>query len=1356
MEFRILGALEVDDDSGPVTVRGTRRRALLCRLLLRANQPVAVDRLVHDIWSGAPPPGAASTLASHVSLLRKALGPGRLEHRPGGYRLCVGDGELDADRFQADVEIGRRSLRQAHPQRAVDHFVRALGLWRGGALADVEDAPWARGEIARLEELRLGTEEALLSARLDLGLHREVTADAEAAVGDHPLREQRWSTLMLALYRSGRQADALRAFQRLRALLDEQLGVEPSPEVADLEQAIVLQSPELRWSPAPAGRTEVVAPGPRSSVVTTVLVARVVPGEAGEPGVEHPSELSDLVVRHGGHLDATNAGMLASFDSPTAALEAACALQVAADVREASDERREGARSGPEAWPGSSSRLGIGVSIGEVTVSGGAPVGDPVREALALCDRAGPGEVLVSAPVCTMAGRPSRFGVSGRGTLGVVPHADPVDVLALEWRQPRHEATENPTSQGPGGGGGVFTFVGRADEQDRLMRLYAAATQGQRQLVLLGGEPGIGKSSLADAVARQVHAAGGAVLYGRCLEVSSAPYQPFVEALDHCVRHAPDEFLASHVAQHGGELCRLVPTLDRRVPTAGPPTTSDADTERYLTLTAATGLLGHIATVRPLLLVLEDLQWADVASVQLLGHLMSHSHGMRIFILATFRSNEITPDHPLGQIFAALWREGNVNRMELEGLAPADVEDLCVSYAGELIERGDVAGFAEELRVETAGNPFFVCELLRSMAESGDVVRRTGEGRPAEHPLMGTALPTSLREVIGQRVHRLGTKTERVLVLAAVIGVEFNLTTLASLAEMDPEPLLDLLERAERASILESREDDVFVFAHALIRRTLYVGLQPARRSRLHARVAWAMEQGSVPTPASAVIAHHFLAAGEQEAALRWTERAGRDALASVAPDDAVGWFGQACALAERLHPDERVRLCDLTLQHGVSLLLAGRPSHREVLLRAAATAKSAGDGRRMAWAALANTRGYPSAGQIDQDRLDVLLGALALLGEGEDLLRARLTASLCSESTFGTPLDDRRSLAHLAKSSARALGDPRTIVEVNNLVVEALRYPTELAERLEDTAVALDLAERLHDPAALFWAINHRMQTLVEAGRVVEAEAHLERMAGLSEEVGQPVMRWMTAFTRAQWALLHGETATGEHLAEEAYGFGESIGQPDALNCYATQLSHVRWQQGRLHELVDTMADGAEQNPGIPAYRGALCRALGQAGRTEEARALLDQAVASRFSDLPKDLLWTYGMVTFAEVAVHLEHVDAAAALYDQMAPFHDQVSFVGTTCEGAIAHYLGGLATVLGRFGPAREHLEAASRFAALARSPYFRARTSIESGRLAARSGDLDGARRSLTEGRELAEGGQFWAETRRADEALAGLG
>jgi predicted ATPase/DNA-binding SARP family transcriptional activator len=255
-----LGPLEVRDDGGPIAVTGARRRALLLRFLLSANQAVSAERLVEDLWDGAPPGGARSTLASHVSLLRGVLGPRRIRSAAGGYLLRVDAGELDVISFEAGAAAGAAAVRRGDPASAVRHLGDALGRWRGPAWADVAERPWAAGEAARLTERRRAALDDLLRARLELGQHHELVADAEMAVSEEPLREQRWATLMFALYRSGRQADALRAFQRLRSVLGEELGIEPSAELVALEDAILQQKPEL--SVPPTSETAMAARGP--------------------------------------------------------------------------------------------------------------------------------------------------------------------------------------------------------------------------------------------------------------------------------------------------------------------------------------------------------------------------------------------------------------------------------------------------------------------------------------------------------------------------------------------------------------------------------------------------------------------------------------------------------------------------------------------------------------------------------------------------------------------------------------------------------------------------------------------------------------------------------------------------------------------------------------------------------------------------------------------------------------------------------------------------------------------------------------------------------------------------------------
>jgi DNA-binding SARP family transcriptional activator len=217
VRFKILGSLTVEGEAGPLIVSGMRRRALLLRLLVPPNHPVPDDRLTEDLWDGEPPAGAVSTLASHVSLLRQVIGRDRIARRAGGYVLVVGHDEVDASCFEEEAKAGDVALGEGRAELARRLFETGLERWRGPALMDVRDKSWATGETTRLEELRRTSQESLMDARLALGEHHQLVASLESAVAEDPLRERRWRQLMIALYRSGRQADALHAYQRLRS-----------------------------------------------------------------------------------------------------------------------------------------------------------------------------------------------------------------------------------------------------------------------------------------------------------------------------------------------------------------------------------------------------------------------------------------------------------------------------------------------------------------------------------------------------------------------------------------------------------------------------------------------------------------------------------------------------------------------------------------------------------------------------------------------------------------------------------------------------------------------------------------------------------------------------------------------------------------------------------------------------------------------------------------------------------------------------------------------------------------------------------------------------------------------------------
>ena len=244
IEFQLLGATEARRDGEQVPLSGARRRALVARLLLDAGRVVRADALIEDVWDGSPRPAATATLQSHISQLRKVLGD-RLQSQAAGYVLRTDAVIVDTAEFERQAEAGAAQLSASDAAAARTTLRGALARWHGRALQDVAERPWAQPEAARLEELRAVTIEHLLAARLEAGEHDDVVVDAEAAVAEAPLREQRWAVLMLALYRSGRQADALRAYRRLRTMLADELGIDPSPPLAQLEAAILQHDPAL-------------------------------------------------------------------------------------------------------------------------------------------------------------------------------------------------------------------------------------------------------------------------------------------------------------------------------------------------------------------------------------------------------------------------------------------------------------------------------------------------------------------------------------------------------------------------------------------------------------------------------------------------------------------------------------------------------------------------------------------------------------------------------------------------------------------------------------------------------------------------------------------------------------------------------------------------------------------------------------------------------------------------------------------------------------------------------------------------------------------------------------------------------
>ena len=387
----------------------------------------------------------------------------------------------------------------------------------------------------------------------------------------------------------------------------------------------------------------------------------------------------------------------------------------------------------------------------------------------------------------------------------------------------------------------LFGFFGRSSELDAFAEARKRArTSEQCQAVFVAGEAGMGKTSLVAQATRAAHAEGTVVLFGHSDEGLGVAYQPWIEVTSALVRHIDPEVFADVRSAQRGALARLVPDIGGDGDRVG-----DPDTERLLLLEGIVELLAAVSAREPVMVVLDDLHWADTASLQVLRHVIASPTPTKVTIAITYRDTDLGRGDALTQLLADLHREGNVTRLALHGLEDTDVMELLAAAAGHELD-DDGVGLAHTLRRETDGNPFFTGELLRHLGESGGIVLNDDGRWVLAGELEELGLPNSVRDVVGRRVERLGDEPLRVLTLASVIGREFDVDLLAQLADTDEDALLDHLDAGVAAALLA--ESDIagrYRFTHALTQHSLYDELSPTRRQRAHQRIAEALEARS-------------------------------------------------------------------------------------------------------------------------------------------------------------------------------------------------------------------------------------------------------------------------------------------------------------------------------------------------------------------------------------------------------------------------------------------------------------------------------------------------------------------------------
>lgn len=798
-----------------------------------------------------------------------------------------------------------------------------------------------------------------------------------------------------------------------------------------------------------------------SSQTATILVTdlvgstelRVALGEERAEALRrvHDQLLAGAVTDHGGEVvKGLGDGVLALFGGAADAVGAAVAIQGA--VAGHGDRHPEDRLS-----------VRVGVSAGDVTVEDGDCFGTPVVEASRLCAEATGGEILVADLVRLLArGRGDHeFTPAGERTLKGLP--EPVAVATVSWSRAA-AAAPMPSALRVAQ---WFEFAGRAAERDRLAERWKAAVAGTPGLVVVSGEPGIGKTRLVAEVAAAAHDTGGTVVYGRSDEELDVAFRPWAEALAHLVAHAPGGLVQGHLDQWGGDLGRLLPGLD-----APAPPRTDADTERLRLFGAVIDLLARAGEHAPVLVVLDDLHWADESSLLLLRHLVRDLGDARVLVVGTYRDTDLDRTHPLAATLADLRRNAAVERVDLSGLDPGEVTVFLTQAGGGDVDPAQVEVLAAMIAAETDGNPFFIGEVLAHLVESGALVQVDGRWEGDRGLIEQIGLPEGIREVIGRRLAGLDDTTNDLLRAAAVIGPAFDAAVAAAAADQDLDDVIAALDAAaERRLVVEDHDVlDRFRFAHALIRQTLLDELRTSRRVRLHHRVALALEARDAPT---ADLAHHFGEAAplaDADMAILYAARAADDATTRLAYEQAVTFRRLAVECEELLDPPDPARRADVLLALGEAHNTAGDPATgRAHFVAAADAARNADRTDLLARAAY----GYGGSANVWLDFTDtvgpaLLDEALAALPADQTLARARCLT--------------QRSLWHFLDT------DPSAFLR---MAIDGLRLAEESGD-LEARHLALDY-------------VRHAYTTVGDLDGVLEVSA---RMAALGEEFDHPPSR--------------------------------------------------------------------------------------------------------------------------------------------------------------------------------------------------------------------------------------------------------
>ncbi|KLO28184.1 protein kinase domain-containing protein [Mycobacterium haemophilum] len=849
------------------------------------------------------------------------------------------------------------------------------------------------------------------------------------------------------------------------------------------------------------------------------------------------------------------------------------------------------------------------------------------------------------------------------------------------------------------------TFIGRNRETQQLREAIDDAIGRHGRSVLVSGESGIGKTRLAAEVAAYAALRGAQVLWGRCYAGAGAPaYWPWVQVIRDYAREHDAKTVASDLGSGAFEIAQIVSEVREQMPEIPESPVLDAEQARFRLFDSVSRFLIGAAERRPLAIFLEDLHQADRPSLMLLSFIARELPRSSVFLLGTYRHDELTGDHYLNQVLTALSKERGYARIRLRGLADEDVKAMLEAVLQQRLERQHELVLADTVCRESEGNPYFAEEIIRHLIDSGALCWRDGRWFVEVREGQELGIPRGVREVVSRRLEKLSAEVLELLSTAAVIGREFDVQILTRISGLEAAAVLSRLQPALDETIVRQTVGEAgrYVFAHGATRDALYDDLPPLRRAQLHIAAGDALEQiyeARIESHLSA-IAYHFAKAaprGDIARAADYAWWAAERAAATYAYEDAVSLFETSLRLFDTLSEVVPQRRCDLLLALGDARMRAGdADGARETFGEAAATARDLALDDHYARAALGygagNWGGFAITVRADEQLVTMLDEALEVLPARDSALRVRVLARLALELRCKSDLEEADRVSGQAIEMAERVGDTKILLLAMHSRQWSTLGPDQIEEAVASGEEMVRLARIVGDRDMEFEGHHLPLIARAQLGDFHAVDAEIEACDRLAGDLHQPRHAWKAAVFRTMRALMQGRLAEAERLAQSNLPIGQRVRREVAEIVFSAQSFLIRLADGRLEQLTDSGREAAARYG--QAWPSAYVWLLTETGQLDEARARFAELAADGFEALVRTSDWVTSVCALSIASLAVGDSDAADRLYELLAPYADRCTLflTGAGCLGSNQAFLGFAAAAAGRDEDAVRHFELA----------------------------------------------------------------